>query len=355
MKQFTVLGFFTIVVISMATALPAWAERILYIDAALPGADPTNTWTDLSASGYDFANSVTNPATYNAADLSYDFDFPNRMTGTGDESLFDFDTVWETSNDGGVTPAGTNDTPFSIVAYVNENWAFDQGTLNIVSKTNQRDGVGDDHFTGWTFKGVSDGAERYETNFQSGNNVDRLIVRTTQGYGGAPILLTVTHDGSGDLAGAEWYINGASVNKGFAMGEGDFLFGTIRNDFPLVIGEDGTSTFNGGFQGSMYFIEIHDVVLTPEEVADRWNFGDVARSGQPSRVISHTVVPLASVVEISFDSISDYDYDIEETDDLPGDTWSHVTTLAGTGGTVTNLIQTGGAAEKNYRIVLTGI
>ena len=341
-----------IVVISMATALPASAERILYIDAALPGADPTNTWADLSASGYDFANSVTNPATYNAVGLCFDFDFPDRMTGTGDESLFDFDTVWETSNDGGVTPAGTNDTPFSIVAYVEEIWAFDVGTFNIVSKTDQ---PGDGQFTGWTFKGNSSDREAYETSFQPGNNFDRLIVRTTDGFDGAPILLTVTHDGSGGIAGAEWYVNGAPANKGFPLGEGDFLFGSIQNDFPLVLGLDNSVSLAGGFQGSMFFIEIHDAVLTPEEVADRWNFGDVARAGQPSRVITSNVVPLPSIVEITFDTISDYDYDIEETDDLPGDSWSNVTTVGGTGGTVTNLIQTGGAAENNYRIVLTDI
>ena len=86
MKRFTLLGILTI-----ALALPAAAERILYIDAAQPGGDPSNTWLDLSASGYDFANDLSSPATYNAADLSYDFEFSDSMTGMGDETLFDFE------------------------------------------------------------------------------------------------------------------------------------------------------------------------------------------------------------------------------------------------------------------------
>jgi len=333
MKRFTLQHTLTIVMCSMAMALPAAAERILYIDAAMPGNDPTNTWVDLSASGYDFANHPSFSAEYNAANLSYDFEVGHSMCGTGDESLFDFETAWETGNEG---PTGTNATPFSIVAYVNQDHAFAAGNYDIISKTDQ---PGTGQFQGWIFAGNSDQGNRFDFSMQPGNNADRLYRRIEDGYSGAPILLTLTYDGSGDAGGALWYVNGAeSTQYGHVE---DTLFGSIRNDFPLVL----------GFNGAGGALEIHDVVLTPEEIADRWNTGDVARAGQPSRVIPSSSVAASNLIAISFDSISGFDYEIQETADLPGDTWTVTATVSGNGGVVTKRIAQDGSSEKIYRIV----
>ena len=358
MKRFTLLGILTI-----ALALPAAAERILYIDAAQPGGDPSNTWLDLSASGYDFANDLSSPATYNAADLSYDFEFSDSMTGMGDETLFDFETNCA-QLDLDDNCIGTNGTPYSIVAYVKqtpEGWGG--RTYDIISKTAPETFIlpegpngeilQETHFAGYLFGGSEDNPAHYKFSMQSGEeggNQSRLFKRIANGYSDLPILLTVTHDGSGEEPGTRWYVNG-SESMSFSYRQ-DTLFGSIQNDGPLILGLNpnvGPSTL--GFRGSMYFIEIHDVELTPAEVSNRWNLGDVGRPGQPSRVIPSSVVALPSLAEGAFDTISDYDYDIEEADDLTGSAWSLVTTVPGTGGTVSHLIQTAGAPTKSYRVV----
>ena len=79
MKNDTMRQLLVLSGITLALTLPATAERILFLDAAAPGADPDNQWDDQSPSGYHFANDPVNGAVYNAANLSYDFAFSNRM------------------------------------------------------------------------------------------------------------------------------------------------------------------------------------------------------------------------------------------------------------------------------------
>ena len=87
----------------MLIANVAFANQVLYVDAAAPGADPNNTWADLSPSQYDFAN---DGAIYNAANKSYQFVDGSSLVGIGDESIYDFDTA-----------KGTGADPFTVVAY----------------------------------------------------------------------------------------------------------------------------------------------------------------------------------------------------------------------------------------------
>jgi len=42
-------------------ALPAQAERILYVDAAAPGSLPDFFWTDLTTNEYDFISTGSPP------------------------------------------------------------------------------------------------------------------------------------------------------------------------------------------------------------------------------------------------------------------------------------------------------
>jgi len=332
----------------MALALSASAERILYIDAAMPGNDPANQWNDLSASAYHFANNPTNPATYNAGDLSYDFDFSSRMVGTGDESIFDFETDCTAADE--LECIGSDGTPFSIVAYVNQNWVGgDAGTFNIVSKTDE---PGDGQYRGWVFRGNPDSSVRFHFVMQPGNNTDRHFARTDFGVSGAPVLLVATTDGSGVLSNANWYVNGADVlvdpNPNF-----DLLFGSILNDNQLVLGRDGSVSNTNGWQGSLFFLEIHDVELTPGEVAARWNGGAVERAGVGSPIVSSTLKTVTGIPGYTFESLPGQSYAVEVTSDPVSGPWTTISTIIGNGGPTTAFDTGPGAANRILRYNLS--
>ena len=316
--------------VASAVACPAQAARILFLDAAMPGSDPTSVWEDLSPSGYDFNNSPTSPATYNAANLTYDFEFTNRMDGVGNESLFDFETAY-----GDPFPDG-NPVPFSIVAFIDQDWSAGVGGFAFVSKTDES---GDGQFLGWILQGNQDFSKRFDFSMQPGNNVDRLYARTedgfSQGSSGSPMLVVVTHTGFGQPSlDVAWYVNGVQVPT---VDVNDALDGTVLNNNQLVLGQADIGSGgddNEGFQGSILFLEIHDVVLTPEEVAARWNGGAVERVGQPLPVVSTTVTPVTSVQSVTFDTLSGLEYVVQHNDDAIGSNWISTSKLVGNGGSL---------------------
>jgi hypothetical protein len=267
--------------LSLVLACSTGAERILFLDAGSPGNNPNSQWDDLSSNGYHFVNSPSNSVAYNAANMSYDFDFGNRMDGIGDESLFDFDTAF------GNPP---NATPFSIVAYLQQDWAGgDIGEFILLSKTDE---PANSQFVGWAFGGNPDASNRFDFFMQPGNNVNRLYSRTNNGLSGSPMLLVVTHTGSGFTRNVNWYVNGAQVTL---INFDDALAGSITNDFHLVLGSSklGSSQEDiTGWRGSLFFLEIHDTVLTPAEVAARWNGGDV-----------HRVIDTVAITDLLFQNV----------------------------------------------------
>ncbi len=327
MKPYTLRCLLAVAGLTIAFTFPAGAARILYLDAAAPGASPTTQWDDLSGSGYHFANdaSPTNQAVYNAANLSYDFNVASRMVGTGDESLFDFDTPF------GNSPSGD---PFTIMAYVQQIFSSEQSML-IVSKTTE---PGNGQFLGWTFGGNGDFATRFDFNMQPSNNVERLYVRTESGQSGPPpMLLTLTHNGLGvpSLGDMKWYVNGSEVPL-LIMGNENNFIGSVVNDEQLVLGDEdvGSVGVANGWSGSLFFLEIYDHELTAQEVAARWHGGDVIRPG----VLSN-LVPSVQVIEtkgaMTFDTFAGLTYLIQQLDDPAIDNWTTTSTLIGTGGVMT--------------------
>ena len=339
MKNKSILHFIAGSVFVCVLASPSTAERILFLDASAPGDDPENQWNDLSASQYHFANSVESPATYNAANGSYDFETSNSLRGTGDSTLFDFDTEFNETDGIG--------TPFSIVAYVEKVPVGDRG-YNILSKTDE---PGTGQWLGWMLAGNPDAAGRYDFSMQPGNNADRLYARTDDGTSG-PMLLVVTHDGSGYEENVNWYVNGQGpTSKPYAE---DWLVGTIVNDNDLVIGSTltGPAPENTGWSGSIYFLEVFDTVLTEEEVTARWNGGAVARVGMDSPVVDTTTVAGTGVVEISFNAFNGTDHAVQYTDDgLISPTWTTHSTITGKGKTA-RAYDVDGSPARNYRYVL---
>ena len=344
MKRFRLHNYLLVAIFSTAWALPSAAERILYIDAAEPGDDPENIWADLSASGYDFAHAAGSAATYNAANLSYDFVNTSSMVGLGDESIFDFDTAWETGWD---SPEGENATPFTIVAFISQLGPGGDGQWGIVSKAKMIPG---EHFKGWSLKGGGGDGKNYSLNMQPGNNTDRHYLRCTAGYSNSAMLLTMSHDGTGETSGTNFYIDGVKRNE-FNFNE-NALFGSIRNNNPLILGANPDLGQGGkGWQGSMFFIEIHDTVLTPEEVDERWNGGDVLRQGQNTRVVDSAIVPVRGL-RISFETVGGFAYRLQETDAPIGGSWTDTATFNGTGDLVsTEWLPEASSPGKTYRVV----
>jgi hypothetical protein len=333
-------GFVWIGGLIFALAFPAGAARILFLDAASPGPDPVNQWNDLSASGYHFANDPTNSTTHNPTNLSYEFEFFDRMTGTGDESTFDFDTGW------GEPP---NEVPFSIVAYLQHDWDG-PGTYTIVTKTDE---PGDGQFFGWHLGGSGIGPNVFDFSMQPGDNFSRLYTRTADGIGGSPMLLVLTHTGSGNTSDIIFYVNGSPAGLIF---EEDFLFGSTTNNFPLVLGAaEVFSANNTGWQGSLFFLEIHDTVLTPVEIAQRWNGGAPLRVGQANPVVDSTVATVSGLIELSLGSLSGVEIQVQQTDDLVTPVWTLIATLSGNGDVLRAYDTDPQFAAKKYRFVIPGL
>jgi hypothetical protein len=256
-------------ILPLAAAVPihsATAARILYLDAAAPGANPSTVWEDQSPSGHDFSNSgAIHNDLAGTNDDHYAFGAGDRMDGTGNESLFDFDHSG---------PGGTGATPFTINAYFKQNWiGGDVLTLALVTKTDE---PGNGLFRGFVMQGNSDSSTRFDFFTQPGNNTQRLYVRTNAGASFARIMYTVTFDGSGTFAGTKVYVNGLPVSTAQIA---NALNGSMLNDNPMKLGAANVFDANNGWQGELYFVEIYDEVLSAQAVADR--FDQIGGGGDP--------------------------------------------------------------------------
>ena len=269
----TTLALISVAVSLLAIAGASQAARVLYVDAAAPGADPANTWMDNSASAYDFANEG---ATYSAANQSYVFTLDSSMVGTGNEAIFDFDTE--------MAGAGLG-TSFTIIAYINSTWRND-AALSLVTKTDE---PGTGQFTGWALMANQDSDALFDMMMQPGSNQTRMYTRTGEGMSGAPMLLAITLDGSGTPGGTQWYVNGPPTATTYTE---DGLVGSILNDNQVRLAKNGAMGGQTGWEGEMYFLEIYDTALSADDIAARWNSGSPARVPEPATM---TLLAIAAV------------------------------------------------------------
>lgn len=257
----------------------AQAARILHLDAAAPGANPGTTWEDLSPSGYDFANMG---ATHNAGTQSYHFvgDEEDTMVGTGDESLYDFETE----------KAGVGlGTPFSIVLYFRDTNNYGGANPGITKRA--ADGLGPFAYlrvnsvdfapTGRVDFGL--GHIAIPPDVDPDDGADRVYHRTNTGPVNTDYhMVVITHDGSGTVAGTNQYHDGSSIPLATVYTE-DNLFGSILNNEPLRLGTDPLNS--SVFQGEMAIVEIWNEVLPGSYSEARWNGGQPERVPEPSAIV----------------------------------------------------------------------
>ena len=55
---------------------------------------------------------------------------------------------------------------------------------------------------------------------------------------------------------------------------------STQNEYPLYFGWDGRGV-ESGTDANVYFIEIHNTVLSDQDVLDRWNDGSPSRVPEP--------------------------------------------------------------------------
>jgi hypothetical protein len=262
------------VVVGLAASLAvgvAGASPILYVDAAAPGADPGNTWEDISASGYDFSNIG---AIYDAASKSYQFDGgTGRLQGAA-TTLFDFETA----------KAGGVGNPFSVVMYINPS---DGGSTAVLS--HEASGT----LQGWYVapRTATGKIDMSLTGTTPSNRVfDRVQPMPAAGSGWDLIVMTV--DGSGTASGVNFYINGSTTPMAVAYSE-DSLTTSISNGERLRIGDDN----NGGlFVGKVGFVEVWNEVLPASYSVTRWNGGDPVRAIPEPGTISLLIVGVSGLV-----------------------------------------------------------
>lgn len=260
------------------------AVLIGYWDAADPGPDPANVWMDHSVSGHDMGvlpGDAGAPPVWNAGGRYYDMDRGNGFSGLGNESDYDFETE--------LAGAGLG-TPFSIHIYQRRTSFPGGGNSgeNWVGKGVQSSVPAPGLFNGFLYTGNGDNAQRVDFFMQVGNNADLMYHRIQDddghpsGFNDLDVLATMTHDGSGTLAGTKQYING--LPEATTWTADTLIFNapgsSTLNDFPLYFGWD-TRGAESGTDANIYFIEIHDGVLSDQEVLDRWNGGNPLRIPEP--------------------------------------------------------------------------
>lgn len=264
------IGFVATLAVSVACA-----SEILYVDAAAPGANPTATWKDLSASGYDFANSG---AVYNAASNSYVFDGSTAyLQGAGNEAAFDFETA----------KAGGAGNAFSVVMYLKPTDGSEEDRAGC--PLSKMDAAG----TGWLVNARGN-TTRVEAilSASSGRVFDRGGVLAS-GWN----MIVATFDGSGTVEGTRIYLNGSTTALTPAYSE-DTLAGSILNNEQLLIGRNaGLPASVSSFKGEIGFVEVWNETLSASYSQTRWNGGDPLRAvPEPSMVVllSSVIIGLAA-------------------------------------------------------------
>ena len=228
---------------------------------------------DQSGTGHNLTTQASGTGTLPTHDAGGWYNMANGggLVGTGPTSDYDFPID---------TDAGTG-SPFSIHNYF--TWTGWQSDIPyaIASKAEL---MANGHFAGWgLFLGDTNHSLAIQP--QPGNNQDRMYSRRKDDSGSTThttdVLITVTHDGSGTTAGTVFYVDGEewTVND-FTQ---NALAGNTSNNGQLEIGYSASrNNDNVGFNGKWYFTEIHDAVLSGEEVAARWNGGNPSRVPEPS-------------------------------------------------------------------------
>lgn len=238
----------------------AQAARILYLDAAAPGANPSAGWDDLSGNNSDFTN---NGATYNAGNKSYVFNRSESDYLEGsNEALYDFERT----------------DSFSVVVYYRADLHNDQGSNPAISKTSivpDPGGFGYDSYRGYDLNirhgdtstiGLNQGILAH----QYGNRIFNRV--STGGVDGSNWHMAVmTFDGSSSLSGLSMYLDGAGTSTTYSE---DNLSDSILNDGQVQIGR---SVFEY-FGGEIGIVEIWNETLSPQAVSTRWNGGSPVRA-----------------------------------------------------------------------------
>jgi len=267
----------------VAFVLSSQAALIGYWDAAAPGANSSTVWQDHSPSGYDMGGvpgDAGHLPSWNAGGW-YDMDRGNGFSGLGDESIYDFETE--------VAGAGQG-TPFSIHIYQRRTSFPGGGNSgeNWVGKGVQSSVPAPGLFNGFLYTGNGDNAQRVDAFIQVGNNADLMYHRIQDddghpsGFNDLDVMATMTHDGSGTLAGTKQYINGLPEATTWTADTltANMPGSSTQNDFPLYFGWD-TRGAESGTDANVYFIEIHNTVLSDQDVLDRWNDGSPSRVPEP--------------------------------------------------------------------------
>lgn len=211
----------------------AEAQLIGYWNAANP-ANAGTTVEDLSSSNYDMQlqGTVTDAGNY--------WSFPGSNTsviqGTGNESIYDFDTA-----------IGTGANPFTVVAVHDQNV---QGDV-YPSLVNKDDG----NFLGWAMapRGDNNNVDVY---YQPGNNQSRMYERSGTVSGTGTHLVIWHSDGSGTTAGSTTYADGAELTTISYAQNG--LNGSILNNEHLRIGghQATANSTNHVYQGDVFWVQV---------------------------------------------------------------------------------------------------
>ena len=237
----------------------AQASRLLYLDAATPGATPGSSWKDLSTTGYNFTPS--GGVTYVSADKAFSLDGSNgQLTGGAAETPFEFDT-----GKGGASNA------FSVVLYFKSTATGDSPGQALLAKETAS-------AIGWDIN------PRFSTN--SNTTIDVVLAHDTGGsrtfwrngsFGTTTgwHLLTATFDGGGDVSGVKVYVDGNLLSTTYTE---NTLHNSILNNVPLVIGHNPLNGAANFFTGEVGIVEVWNNVLTQTDVTARWNGGLLVRS-----------------------------------------------------------------------------
>ena len=221
----------------LVVAGAAQAQLLLNLDAANP-ANSSTTWVDSSSSGYDF--SVPAEVTYDDAGDRYAFPQTAGVhaTGTGDESIFDFDTA-----------QGTGATPWTVVSYFHHQGSGDR-TPTLVGKYTNTGGE-----QGWKIMARHDNAgnnNNVDSTTESGIWSNRVYTRSAVPTPNESMIVW-HNDGTGTVAGTSLYFNGSPTATAPSYQENN-LSSSILNNEPLRIG--GGIPTNAECGGDICFVQI---------------------------------------------------------------------------------------------------
>lgn len=325
-KAGTVVLAAGLLVQALSAATGAFAGRILFLDAAVPGPDPANTWKDWGGG----AGLQNMGAAYNAALASYTFNGSSSFmeSNAADESRFDFERF----------------DSWSLVVYAKAN-GDGQHTEGIVSKVPAAENMG------WVMAWRKHDVGWYEM-VRANHNGNRAYRRADSGTADLDwhlLVVVMTGPGIGDVS---VYEDGGPNLPDDYIAE-PTVTASMLNNQPLRIGVD---PFTGGqegayFNGEIGFIEIWDTALTQQHAIDRWNGGNPIRGSGLQVSVSGIDATTATVFPLG--TVSGLTYRLEYTLDEAAPDWTPSGLSVIGNGTVMQLFDpTGYATQRTYRILL---